>query len=191
MSRCGVLFGLALVIAVPGCQDDVHYTPEQDIAAFQRIAMDFQGTILGKSATLSLCEDVATADRIPESGCQYDHVVTHDGRRPARTNEGGFVGFGGGCPLQVIAFVQGRFVSGGLGIDTPVTGDVVVGDVDDEHVFGFPYAFSIKEDGVGNVALSGALNSKGVLKLHAVLGLTDSVFDGDVTLTAVSAAACE
>jgi hypothetical protein len=158
---------LALVVAVFACGDEHRsYSPAQDDEAMVAIAGAWAEP---SGLSLSLCEDVATAEANPRDGCVDDHVVRGGGLGEAHTetHPGGGCTMGG-CPFGATAYVKGAASGAGLGTDVPVSGVVRLGG--DRDPYSFPYRIDLVCDTGQVCAIIAELNSDGRVIATLVLG---------------------
>lgn len=130
------LFVLCVVL---GCSSRAHYGPEQDVEALSRIVGRWASA--DGAVTLTLCEDVETAQAEPADGCGVEHVARGDGSGPAHETEySNNIGCGG-CQFAAVAYVRGTLVRDGR--ERPVRGEVWLGDGSDADPYALPYRLEL------------------------------------------------
>lgn len=162
------LLGLASLLLVLGPSVDcslgeIAFTPEDDDAVM--------ASILGKKSAgqfvLSLTEDDARASAeqaIRDNGCQIDHIVRDNGQGIAKTRqEPSNVGCGG-CPFDVVAFVQAELDHPALEAPLKLSGRVKLGSSWDDDPYAPPYVVGLQAEG-STAWIEGELDAAGDFKV--------------------------
>jgi hypothetical protein len=154
---------LAAVIAAIACHPGymARYGPAEDDAAMAVILSTW--TQEGGDLALSLCEDVATAEARPASGCIVNHVVRAGGVGLSHEIDiSGGCG-AGGCPGIVQAYVVGTIRGGGFARDVKVVGSIGLSS-NSSDPYAFPYHVAVTcDDPQQPCQLTGTLAADGRL----------------------------
>jgi len=168
-SRLSLSLIVLIFILFTFCANDtVHYNPTSDNTAMSLIEQTWTEQTPG-TFTITILEDITTADATPADKCSIDHVVKGGSRGLDHEEENSPVGCGG-CELLAQAYVRATASGGILPNTTILTGTVTLGDCYNEDPYLLPYSLSLSgTKGITNYTINGKIESGNKLNIKVTV----------------------